>query len=90
MKTLKTSELKYVILDSDMYTKAEIADLAYQGYIYLSPDNDWMVSLVGCDTISVKYSAAHGSYTTVAKWIDGTELYVILCVSMTNKTRGTV
>ena len=85
MKTLKTAHQKYVILDSDMYTKAEIDNLAYQGYIYLSGNNDWRVSLVGCESISVKYSVAHGSYTTVAKWIDGTELYVILCVSMTNK-----
>lgn len=85
MKTLKTAGQKYVILDSDMYTEAEIENLAYQGYIHLSSDNVWRVSLLGCDTISVKYSAAHGSYTTVAKWIDGTELYVILCVSMTNK-----
>lgn len=85
MKTLKTAEQKYVILDSDMYTEAEIDNLAYQGYIHLSSDDVWRVSLSGCDSISVKYSAAHGSYTTVAKWIDGTELYVILCVSMTNK-----
>lgn len=85
MKTLKTAEQKYAILDSDMYTEAEIESLAYQGYINLSPDNVWRISLVGCESITVKYSAAHGSYTTVAKWIDGTELYVILCVSMTNK-----
>lgn len=85
MKILKTAVQRCAILDSDMYTKEEIENLAYQGYIHLSADDVWQVSLVGCESISVKYSAAHGSYTTVAKWIDGTELYVILCVSMTNK-----
>lgn len=84
MKTLKTAQQRYAILDIDMYTKSEIENLAYQGYIHFCDDN-WIVSLVGCESISVKYSAAHGSYTTVAKWIDGTELYVILSVSMTNK-----
>lgn len=85
MKTLKTAQQRYAILDIDMYTKSEIENLAYQGYIHFCDDNSWKVSLVGCESISVKYSAAHGSYTTVAKWIDGTELYVILRMSMTNK-----
>lgn len=77
MKTLKTAKQRYLILNIDMYTNAEIEDLAYQGYIHFF-DNVWKVSLVGCESIYVKYSAAHGSYTTVAKWIDDTELYVIL------------
>ena len=79
MKVLKKAEQKNVCLDIKMYTESEINDLAYMGYIFRIDDNDvWRVSLISCESISVKYVKESGVYTTVVKHIDGTELYVIL------------
>lgn len=79
MKVLKKAEQKNVCLDTEMYTEAEINDLVYKGYIFRIDGNDvWRVSLLSCESISVKYVKGSGFYTTVVKHIDGTELYVIL------------
>lgn len=79
MKVLKSAEQKNTPLAMDMYTEREIENLAYQGYIFRIDDNDvWRVSLIMCDTISVKYIKEWGFYQTVAKHIDGTELYINL------------
>lgn len=79
MKVLKKAVQKNVSLSTDMYTEDEIKNLEYQGYIFLIDENDvWRVSLTMCETISVKYISELGFYHTVAKTIDGTELYVTL------------
>ena len=79
MKVLKTAEQKNAPLSMDMYLKSEIDDLAYKGYIFRFHDTDvWRVSLTACESISVKYLKEWGFYQTVAKHIDGTELYINL------------
>lgn len=79
MKVLKSAEQKNAPLSMDMYTKEDIENLAYQGYIFRIDDNDvWRVSLIACESISVKYLKEWGFYQTVAKHIDGTEFYINL------------
>jgi len=79
MKVLKSAEQKNAPLSMDMYIKEDIENLAYQGYIFRNDDNDvWRVSLTACESISVKYLKEWGFYQTVAKHIDGTELYINL------------
>lgn len=79
MKVLKKAVQKNVPLSTDMYAEDEIKNLEHQGYIFRVDENDvWRVSLTMCETISVKYINELGFYHTVAKTIDGTELYVTL------------
>lgn len=79
MKVLKSAEQKNAPLSTDMYLKEYIENLASQGYIFRIDDNDvWRVSLTMCESISVIYIKEWGFYHTVAKHIDGTELYINL------------
>lgn len=79
MKVLKKAVQKNAPLSTDMYTEDEIKNLEHQGYIFRVDENDvWRVSLAMCETINVKYINKLGFYHTVAKTIDGTELYVTL------------
>ena len=65
MKVLKSAEQKSASLAMDLYTEKEIDNLEYQGYIFRIDENDaWRVEWE--------------FYQTVAKHIDGTELYINL------------
>lgn len=77
MKVLKSAEQKNAPLSMDMYLQEDIENLANQGYIFFF-GNEWRVSLTACESISVKYLKEWGFYQTVAKHIDGTELYINL------------
>lgn len=79
MKVLKTAVQKNAPLATYMYAERQIENLAYQGYIFRINDDDiWRVCLSSCTDINVKYLKDAEFYQVVAKYLDGTELYITL------------
>lgn len=94
MKILKHAEQKNFIVNKDMYTKHEIENLMYQGFVFWFDENmstmmnevEWhkynetvfRIYAVNITEIKVVYNKEYGFYETVAILYNGDMIHITL------------
>lgn len=94
MKVLKRAEQKNFIVNKDMYTKSNIENLMYQGFVFWFDENmstrmdnvgrftyektDFRIYAENIDEIKVVYNKEFGFYETVAILYNGDIIHITL------------
>ncbi|MBR3591255.1 MAG: hypothetical protein IKL46_00145 [Clostridia bacterium] len=94
MKVLKRAEQKNFIIDKDMYSKHDIENLMYQGFVFWFDENMgirmdvvegfkydetvFRINAVNIDEIKVVYNKEYGFYETVAILYNGDMVHITL------------